>query len=71
MQKINEHCDRESWLRDLALSLYYMRDRRGQVDSFLDLVGERLAEAFHAAGIPEDVFQNVVLDHATDRKSVV
>jgi acyl-CoA reductase-like NAD-dependent aldehyde dehydrogenase len=28
------------------------------------LVGERLAEAFHAAGIPEDVFQNVVLDHA-------
>jgi acyl-CoA reductase-like NAD-dependent aldehyde dehydrogenase len=25
------------------------------------LVGERLAEAFHAAGIPEDVFQNVVL----------
>ncbi|NBE07846.1 aldehyde dehydrogenase family protein [Paragemmobacter ruber] len=28
-------------------------------------VGERLAEAFHAAGIPEDVFQNVVLDHAT------
>lgn len=29
------------------------------------LVGERLAEAFHAAGIPEDVFQNVVLDHTT------
>ena len=29
------------------------------------LVGERLAEAFHAGGIPEDVFQNVVLDHAT------
>jgi acyl-CoA reductase-like NAD-dependent aldehyde dehydrogenase len=29
------------------------------------LVGERLAEAFHAAGVPEDVFQNVVLDHAT------
>lgn len=29
------------------------------------LVGERLAEAFHDAGIPEDVFQNVVLDHAT------
>ena len=29
------------------------------------LVGERIAEAFHAAGIPEDVFQNVVLDHAT------
>ena len=29
------------------------------------LVGERLAQAFHAAGIPEDVFQNVVLDHAT------
>ncbi len=26
-------------------------------------VGERLAEAFHAAGVPEDVFQNVVLDH--------
>jgi acyl-CoA reductase-like NAD-dependent aldehyde dehydrogenase len=29
------------------------------------LVGERLAEAFNEAGIPEDVFQNVVLDHAT------
>ena len=29
------------------------------------LVGERLAKAFHAAGIPEDVFQNVFLDHAT------
>lgn len=29
------------------------------------LVGERMAEAFHAAGIPEDVFQNVFLDHQT------
>ena len=29
------------------------------------LVGERLAEAFHAAGIPADVFQNLTLDHAT------
>ncbi len=29
------------------------------------LVGERLAEAFDAAGIPEDVFQNVFLDHDT------
>ncbi|MEQ3711633.1 MAG: aldehyde dehydrogenase family protein [Tateyamaria sp.] len=29
------------------------------------LVGEDLAEAFHAAGIPEDVFQNVFLDHET------
>ena len=29
------------------------------------LVGERLADAFHAAGVPADVFQNVVLDHAT------
>ncbi|MEM9576698.1 MAG: aldehyde dehydrogenase family protein [Pseudomonadota bacterium] len=29
------------------------------------LVGERLAQAFHAAGIPEDVFQNVFLDHQT------
>jgi acyl-CoA reductase-like NAD-dependent aldehyde dehydrogenase len=28
------------------------------------LVGERLAEAFHAAGVPKDVFQNLVLDHA-------
>jgi len=28
-------------------------------------VGERLAEAFHAVGIPENVFQNVVLDHDT------
>ena len=29
------------------------------------LVGERLAEALHAAGVPEDVFQNVFLDHDT------
>ncbi len=29
------------------------------------LVGERLAEAFHAAGVPEAVFQNVFLDHQT------
>ena len=29
------------------------------------LVGELMAEAFHAAGIPADVFQNVVLDHAS------
>ena len=28
-------------------------------------VGERMAEAFHAAGIPEDVFANVFLDHDT------
>ncbi len=29
------------------------------------LVGERLAAAFHSVGIPEDVFQNVFLDHQT------
>ena len=29
------------------------------------LAGERLAEAFHAGGVPAEVFQNVVLDHAT------
>ncbi|WP_299611587.1 aldehyde dehydrogenase family protein [uncultured Tateyamaria sp.] len=29
------------------------------------LVGEHMATAFHAAGIPEDVFQNVFLDHQT------
>ncbi len=29
------------------------------------LVGERMAQAFHAAGVPQDVFQNVFLDHAT------
>ncbi|OAN77909.1 aldehyde dehydrogenase [Sulfitobacter sp. EhC04] len=29
------------------------------------LVGERLAEAFHAAGVPKAVFQNVFLDHQT------
>ena len=29
------------------------------------LVGEHLAQAFHAAGIPENVFQNVFLDHQT------
>ncbi|MGV6811836.1 MAG: aldehyde dehydrogenase family protein [Brevirhabdus sp.] len=29
------------------------------------LVGERMAQGFHDAGIPRDVFQNVVLDHDT------
>ncbi|SFJ82539.1 aldehyde dehydrogenase family protein [Jannaschia pohangensis] len=29
------------------------------------LVGERMARAFHAAGVPKDVFQNVFLDHQT------
>ena len=29
------------------------------------LVGERMAAAFHAAGVPEDVFRNVFLDHDT------
>ena len=28
-------------------------------------VGERLAEAFYEAGVPEEVFQNLVLDHDT------
>ncbi len=28
------------------------------------LVGERIAEALHEGGVPEDVFQNIVLDHA-------
>jgi acyl-CoA reductase-like NAD-dependent aldehyde dehydrogenase len=29
------------------------------------LVGERMAAAFHSAGVPEDVFANVFLDHDT------
>jgi len=29
------------------------------------LVGERMAAAFHSAGVPADVFRNVFLDHAT------
>ncbi len=29
------------------------------------LVGERMAQAFHYAGVPADVFQNVFLDHQT------
>jgi acyl-CoA reductase-like NAD-dependent aldehyde dehydrogenase len=29
------------------------------------LTGERLARAFHEAGVPEEVFANVFLDHAT------
>ncbi|PKP74905.1 MAG: aldehyde dehydrogenase [Alphaproteobacteria bacterium HGW-Alphaproteobacteria-6] len=34
------------------------------------LVGERLAEAFHAAGVPEDVFQNLCLDHAVTEELI-
>ncbi|MFW8635853.1 aldehyde dehydrogenase family protein [Cribrihabitans pelagius] len=29
------------------------------------LAGERMAQAFHSAGVPEDVFQNLFLDHDT------
>ena len=29
------------------------------------LVGERMAQAFHSAGVPKDVFQNVFLSHDT------
>ncbi len=29
------------------------------------LVGERMVQAFHSAGVPEDVFQNAFLDHQT------
>ncbi|MFV1878197.1 aldehyde dehydrogenase family protein [Nioella sp.] len=29
------------------------------------LVGERMARAFHSAGVPEDVFMNIFLDHDT------
>lgn len=34
------------------------------------LVGEHLADAYRAAGVPEDVFQNVVLDHDTTGKLI-
>ncbi len=34
------------------------------------LVGERMAQAFHAAGVPEDVFQNVFLDHETTSRLI-
>ncbi|MEM9631211.1 MAG: aldehyde dehydrogenase family protein [Pseudomonadota bacterium] len=34
------------------------------------LVGERMAKAFHSAGIPEDVFQNVYLDHDTTSEMI-
>jgi acyl-CoA reductase-like NAD-dependent aldehyde dehydrogenase len=34
------------------------------------LVGEHLADAYHAAGVPKDVFQNVVLDHDTTAKLI-
>lgn len=34
------------------------------------VVGERIAEALHAAGVPQDVFQNVALDHAGTEKLI-
>ena len=34
------------------------------------LVGERLVDAFHAAGVPKDVFQNLFLDHQTTSKLI-
>ncbi|MCQ0091632.1 aldehyde dehydrogenase family protein [Roseovarius sp. M141] len=34
------------------------------------LVGERMAQAFHGAGVPEDVFQNVFLGHDTTSRLI-
>ncbi|SFT32186.1 aldehyde dehydrogenase family protein [Halomonas saccharevitans] len=34
------------------------------------LVGERMARAFHSAGVPEAVFQNVFLDHDTTSRLI-
>ena len=34
------------------------------------LVGERMARAFHEVGVPEDVFQNLFLDHDTTAKLI-
>ncbi|XDZ66502.1 aldehyde dehydrogenase family protein [Alphaproteobacteria bacterium LSUCC0684] len=34
------------------------------------LVGERMARAFHQAGIPEDVFMNIFLDHETTTRLI-
>ena len=34
------------------------------------LVGERMARAFHSAGVPEEVFQNVFLDHDTTSRLI-
>ena len=34
------------------------------------LVGERMAQAFHSVGVPEDAFQNVFLDHQTTSKLI-
>ncbi len=34
------------------------------------LVGERMARAFHEAGMPEEVFQNLFLDHATSGRLI-
>lgn len=40
---INESVDRNSWMADLAMELYYLRFRRPFVDDFLDGVSRRLA----------------------------
>lgn len=34
------------------------------------LVGERLASAFHSAGVPKDVFQNIFLDHEITKQLI-
>ena len=34
------------------------------------LVGERISNAFHAAGVPEDIFQNLFLNHETTTKLI-
>jgi len=34
------------------------------------LVGERMVGAFHSAGVPEDVFQNIFVDHDTTSKLI-
>jgi len=34
------------------------------------LVGERMAQAFHSAGVPSDVFDNIFLDHDTSQQLI-
>ncbi len=34
------------------------------------LVGERMVEAFHQAGVPQEVFQNIFVDHETTSKLI-
>lgn len=72
MTRMAEAIDREAWMSELAMALYYLKGRRPYVDQFLDGVAKRLAvgereygNASFARGV--DTIVREILDETLDR----